>query len=205
MIRNLLVLVLLASAAGPASGQEPGTLPFTLPTPEGWRTETLPFPLSFAPELEYTGLEELRFSPGMFDAESEQFWTYAFVWWIPLGTELKPAKLAADLEAYFRGLARAVAASQEFDPGELTVSARAEALPSADAAGPFHLEVEAYDAFVTRGPVRLGGRVEVVRCSAQQRQAVVFEFSPQPESHGVWSTLGSIREGFRCGPPGGEE
>lgn len=44
---------------------------FTLPIPEGWRTETIPFPLEFAPELSYEGYEELRFSPGMFKAGDE--------------------------------------------------------------------------------------------------------------------------------------
>ena len=68
-----LPIILIAAFAAltiPATscGQELAEIPFSMPTPEGWRTETIPFPLEFAPELEYEGLEELRFAPGMFDA-----------------------------------------------------------------------------------------------------------------------------------------
>ncbi len=36
--------------------------------PPDWRYERIDFPLPFAPELRYTGVAELRFAPGMFDA-----------------------------------------------------------------------------------------------------------------------------------------
>src|SRR5688500_6206534 len=57
-------------------------LPFAWSVSPGWRTETIPFPLPFAPELPHRGLVELRFSPGMFKADSEELWTYSFVWWL---------------------------------------------------------------------------------------------------------------------------
>src|SRR5262245_33462421 len=34
---------------------------FQWPIPEGWQHETIPFPLEFAPDLPYQGVEELRF------------------------------------------------------------------------------------------------------------------------------------------------
>jgi hypothetical protein len=39
-------------------------------TPAGWRTETIPFPLEFAPSIAHAGVEELRFPPGFLDPES---------------------------------------------------------------------------------------------------------------------------------------
>ena len=89
--------------------QEGADLPFHLPTPDGWRTETIPFPLAFAPDLPYVGLEELRFAPGMFEQGSEEFWSYAFVWWVGPDEPHDLETMAGYLEDYFRGLARAVA------------------------------------------------------------------------------------------------
>src|SRR5262249_653024 len=39
------------------------------PLPEGWRSETIPFPLDFARDLPLEGVEELRFAPGMFKTD----------------------------------------------------------------------------------------------------------------------------------------
>ena len=100
-----LALLLLLPVAAPG---DDGELPFAMPIPDGWRTETIPFPLEFAPDLPYTGLEELRFAPGMFEAGSPDFWSYAFVWWVDAGQPTDLGSLAAHLESYFRGLARAV-------------------------------------------------------------------------------------------------
>jgi hypothetical protein len=83
MRRNILLFFALALAPEALAQKAPSKpdVPFVLPTPEGWRTETLHFPLEFAPQLPYQGLEELRFSPGMFKPGREDFWTYAFVFW----------------------------------------------------------------------------------------------------------------------------
>ena len=67
-------------AAEPAPAPEPATTAFDWPIPDGWRGETIPFPLGFAPELAYQGVEELRFPPGFLDPGASHFWSYAFVW-----------------------------------------------------------------------------------------------------------------------------
>ena len=46
-----------------------------LDAPEGWRAEIIDFPLSFAPEIDLTGFEDIRFSPGWADSTSIDFWT----------------------------------------------------------------------------------------------------------------------------------
>ena len=57
MAPRILLLVSLLIPAGAVAGDEDvATGSFFLPTPDGWRTETIPFPLGFAPELEYEGV-----------------------------------------------------------------------------------------------------------------------------------------------------
>ncbi len=69
----LLTMALLVGCAA-------ATPTFAWPTPEGWRQETIPFPLDFAPTLPYRGTEEIRFAPRFFDPASPTYFTYSFVW-----------------------------------------------------------------------------------------------------------------------------
>ncbi len=193
--RHLALLLLFL--AFPASGEDTD-VPFSLPMPEGWRGETIDFPLGFAPELKYEGFEELRFSPGMFKPESEEFWTYAFVWWVPISTALDAAALGSDLEAYFRGLSKSVNESQDFEPEKMEFHAELVAVKTEGEGELFVGKVVTFDAFATRESVTLNVRIESWRCEAAKRLVVFFELSPQPEGHAVWQTLEGIREGFTC-------
>jgi hypothetical protein len=192
-------LLLCAVAAAPGTAQDPVEVPFFLPTPEGWRTETIPFPLEFAPELEYEGLAELRFSPGMFQEGSSDFWSYVFVWWVPEGTGFETEWLQGDLERYFRGLTTAVADAREFDPGKPDYDVR---LKPTESSTPDHPQWDGtaatYDVFVTRKPIRLNVRIDLVPCSSQGRVAAIFQLSPQPHDNTIWEVLNNLRQEFRC-------
>ena len=189
----LAVLLLVASSA--TAGQE---VPFLMPTPEGWRTETIPFPLSFAPELDYQGLEEIRFAPGMLEKGTEDFWSYAFVWWVEAGTEVTADRLREDLVDYFRGLSQETAKARRFDLGDAKFEVALKAEDSGRGALRFRGVALTFDPFVTREPVTLNIRVQAWPCVKQERMVVLFELSPQPETHEVWKTLQEIRQGFRC-------
>ena len=193
----IVIGAVLALAGLSAMAENKAPAPFSLPTPEGWRTETIPFPLGFAPELDYTGLEELRFAPGMFSAGAEDYWTYAFVWWIPIDTDPGIERLQTNLEAYFFGLTRVVARGNGFDPGNPTYEARLNAVDESES-GRLRGRVLTFDAFAARKPVELNARIENVRCEEQGRRALIFLLSPQSEGHAVWRSLETIRDGFRC-------
>jgi hypothetical protein len=192
--RPLACLVLtLTLAATPSLAQESAPLPFSMPVPEGWRTETIPFPLEFAPDLPYTGLEELRFAPGMFDAESAELWSYAFVWWIGWDEPVDLGSLERHLVDYFRGLAKAVGEAREV---EVPAEAGFEASVGDDGEGGFRGHAETFDAFVTRHQIRLNLSGRVVDCQEQERRAVLFALSPQAPGHEIWKQLDTITRNF---------
>lgn len=198
MLLRILPPLVLTTLALSASGQEAPEVPLFMPIPEGWRTETIPFPLEFAPELAYEGLEEIRFAPGMFQEGAEDFWSYAFVWWLPMTTTIDAEILSTDLESYFRGLSLAAADRRGFDPGEPVFAATIGRLESRGEVQHFAGEVDTFDAFASRQPIELNVQIRIWDCAPQERRIVFFELSPQPPSHAIWQTLRIIREGFRC-------
>ena len=180
---RLALCLLLLAAFGPlplAADEEPG-LPFVLPVPEGWRTETIPFPLDFAPQIELTGVEELRFAPGMFTEGAEDFWSYAFIWWVPEASHFDEEMLRASLNAYFEGLSKAVGEPKEidFEGVEFETEVRRQS-HGAEGSLRFDATIRAFDAFVTARPIVLRARIEVIPCSSQQKLAAFFAISPQP-------------------------
>lgn len=180
-----------AAAPDSAPAAEEQTAPFFLPVLEGWGTETIPFPLGFAPELEYEGFEELRFAPGMFKLGSEDFWTYAIVWWLPAATTINAQVLQTDLVNYFRGLGN--------QPDNPDIRAKINSVGGRDGTPVmFAGSLTIFDSFVTREMVTLNLQAEVVPCESQDKIAVFIELSPQPMSHPVWASLREIRQGFRC-------
>jgi len=195
-LASLLILIPILAWASAEEGQDAS---FFFPAPDGWLTETIPFPLGFAPSLAYEGLEELRFAPGMFKADQEDFWTYAFVWWVTPCPDLTPEILARDLEVYFEGLTGAVVGDQEIDLSGAEFSCHL-ALPDSEPESGIWLEGTAvtFDSFVTLENITLNVRVHLQPCPEQGRSAVIFQLSPQPYSHSVWKTLENIQEGFLC-------
>jgi len=191
MIRPLSALALALLLAAPLRAASP---PFTLPLPEGWRAETLPFPLDFAPGIPYEGLEELRFAPGMFDPEAEGYFTYAFVWWVRTPPPFEPDRLARELSEYLRGLAAAVAEGKPGrDPGASDYRARLARVRGR----PTRLVgfAEAYDAFTAAAPVTLHVRARLLGTSGDHA-AWFFALSPHPLSHPLWDELAGIGDGF---------
>ena len=197
----LLVILLGAfpSMADEDAEPEPAPeIPFHLPLPDGWRAETIPFPLGFAPELDYEGLEELRFSPGMFRAEAEDYWSYAFVWWVSTDTEWTEERLETDLGEYFRGLTDAVAEG-EFDPGDPSYAADLSEVGTADTfARRFRGTVDAFDPFTKREALTLNVEIAIWTCEEAERDVAFFALSPRAVDHEVWEELRGILSGFRC-------
>ena len=178
--------------------------PYTFTAPESWRKEVVTFPLSFAPELDYEGHGDVRFAPGMFTTGAEDFWTYSFVWWLPLDTEITPDRLSVDMNAYFSGLANLIMKSREQEVPDHKAFAHFQMSDNPHASGSRNMalegRVETLDAFATQKPVALNAKVELIPCLAQDRIALIFGFSPQPFSHENWNTLNQIKAGFQCSP-----
>jgi len=165
--------------------------------PNDWRAEAFPFPLSFAPEIKYRGIEELRFAPGMFVASSETYFTYTFIWWLEGRNSIDARVLERDLMIYFQGLYRAVSKKADKDVSSFKIEVKRDSIESVRSKDveSYKGRVEWIDPFVTEEQVRLNFKATRWYCAELQRTAVFFRLSPRPFEHANWQTMQTIKAG----------
>jgi len=160
-------------------------------TPAGFRSETIPFPLEFAPGVAHRGFEELRFAPGFFDPAAAGYWSYAFVWRTDDPAVLDAAAVGAELTAYFRGLIDAVdEAKQIADRDAIVVAATA-------AGARLTLAAHVYDAFKTRQPLELVGWAERRPCGG----GALWSFVLAPAGSALRPQLEALVAAAACDQP----
>lgn len=102
------VAVLVSLAQSVIAQEKPAAVKIHLEAPKGWQGEAIQLPPSFAPKMTWKGLEEVRFAPGMFDPNKDDFFSYVFVFYLPSQDEPDQKALQRELLTYYRGLATAV-------------------------------------------------------------------------------------------------
>ncbi len=167
---------------------------FAWPVPEGYGAETIPFPLSFAPELSYRGVEELRFAPKFFSPESETYFTYSFAFVLEPAAEDAPLpfeaeRFALDLDAYYTGLMAAVSGVPQANEDH-----RAEIAMSG--VETFRGTVFTHDGFGDGRALTLHLEGETRLCG--RRRIILSSLSPRLEADGIWRKLAEQRATFRC-------
>jgi len=175
---------------------EPGASLFQQ-SPADWKAEVIPFPLGFAPDIDYKGVEELRFAPGMFKPETDTYFTYAFVWWLEGRPPIDEARLKDDLLKYYRGLYRAVSKKEPKHVGSFALRIEPDGSLEEDGVRKTRYRGKArwVDPFVTERDLSLNLRIFHWVCAAQDRTAVLFLATPQKDGHAVWDSLSSIKAG----------
>lgn len=185
----LLSLALVASAACGATHPEPSPEPIAL---EAWRAERIELPPAFAPGLP-TGEELLLFAPGMFDADSPEYWSYVFVVRVDEPV-FEGARLGAFLEDYYDGLVSAVAADAGERGAHVPDDPARVQLTRGDE-GRYRAVIDLIDAFVTMEPVTLHLRIDT-----EQREDGAWMWvraSPQAPGHDIWRSLDAAAESLQ--------
>ena len=178
-------------------------IPYTLPTPEGWRTERMAFPLGFAKNFEVKGHEDLRFAPGMFQADAADYFSYAFVMWIDGTLSFEPKSLEKDLLKYYKGLCGSVAKGKKLDLDlskivvEVTKQEKKGMLGGV-ASEFLHARIDWFDPFVTGKPLTLHLEIWGRSADAGKRTCLFALASPKDQSAPVWDALRKIQTGFTC-------
>jgi len=160
---------------------------FTNPllAPETWRKETLEFPLSFAKGKKY-----VRFAPGWGKKNSDEYFTYTFLWALENDPNLSATALESELETFYDGLMQVISASDKNASATIPkTKAFFEKIDDQSYAG----KVLTYDAFTTKKDVQLHLVVTQSYCKNTNKYLVLFKISPKAVNHKVWDILHKIK------------
>ncbi|HNP24571.1 MAG TPA: hypothetical protein PKM63_00020 [Panacibacter sp.] len=168
--------------------------------PAGWQEEKIAFPISFAPQIAYTGVENLRFMPGWSLTTSEEHWSYIFLWWLDGAPKADEQALQENLKVYYTGLVgRNI--KERIIPADKVVPVVAKIKQTASAAG----DAETYSGSIVItdyldlqfSPITLNCMIHKRICGAHT--ALIVEISPKAFNHKNWSSLNQVLQSFKCG------
>jgi hypothetical protein len=164
---------------------------YKLSIPKGWGTEKILFPISFAPRIEYRGVEEIRFTPGWAKKDSVEYWSYAFLWFLDGNIVFEPVIIEEHLKMYYEGL---ISNNGTAIPKEKLISVEVS----------FQYDVKVNDdkeAFIgtivmtdymQQKPIKLNCKAHYKTCPQQKKTLIFYELSPQPLTHEVWTALDKL-------------
>jgi hypothetical protein len=172
---------------------------FEFPILQGWTAETFTIPISFAPEIDYKGTEQVRFSPNWSKLGKEDYWTYAFLWTLEGQPDMTTEIIESNLENYYRGLVvNNFQQNKRIFNGKVESDARFEAIETESGdVKTFRGSVKTID-YLSAKPFELFVKVHLKQCSDKKHSYVLYEISPQTFSHSVWKELEKVNQSFGC-------
>ncbi len=176
------------------------TPPYRLQKPEKWSTEVIAFPIDFAPSIDFKGIEDLRFAPGWGNSKTEEYWSYAYLWWVEGKPVVNENNLKANLQSYYDGLIGRNVLSRKISARKVipTRATITEERTSEDDVKTFKGTIMMFD-YMAEQPITLKCIIHQKKCWQPNRRVLLVEVSPQPFNHAVWKSLEYLNTSFRCG------
>ena len=168
-----------------------------LKEPANWAFERFELPPSFAPGIPYKGVEELRFSPGMFNKDTITYFTYAFVTELDNVTSISQGDINDYLLKYFKGLCNSVAKDRKLviDTTQVTaVVEKRKDIPASETI--YNASVNLFGVFADGAPVKLNMEVKALMNPAAKKTYLIFIASPREKTDAVWNKLYEIQKKF---------
>ncbi len=165
----------------------------------GWGVERFPLPPEFARQIPYAGIEDVRFAPGWGDVKTEDYWSYAFLWWMEANPSINASALQENLKAYYSGLVGRNIPIRKIPTDKLipTVVTIKKTKSEPGDEETYTGSISMLD-YMTQTPMVLNAVVHLKKCPAQNHTALFFEISPKPSGHVIWKQLDQIWAEFRC-------
>lgn len=186
-----LVLIFLGFASS-FNGQTIDEIP--LEAPAGWRTERIVLPPSFAPTMTFQGQEQIRFAPGMFRADAEDFFSYALVFQLKNEKLPDDKQLQQELLIYFQGLATAVSKGT-IETDKFTLALKPVVQPVKENQRQQTIGTLTWtEPFATKAAQSL--RIESHAWTHNNHHWIFLCVSPRAPDHKIWKSLHKIRDDF---------
>lgn len=150
-----------------------------------WGKEIFSFPIPFAKNITYKGIAEVRFPPeGWRNPDHQNFWSYVFIWNIDLNREITKDELEINLQLYFDGL-------NNIENNKDLKKHKAIAKLHKDKTT-YKGVITTYDRFATNTGLKLNVIIENTYCKTDQKNILLFKFSPKEYNHKTWIMLKNI-------------
>ena len=180
----------------PLAVRSQNTTPQLLKEPATWSFERFALPPVFAPAFPYKGVEELRFSPGMFNKDSIEYFTYAFVAQLDNTTNISQDNIRNYLLTYFKGLCSSTAKDRKLviDTSQITVFVEKKKTMAPNEI--YNVLLHVFGVFADGAPVKLNMEVKVVTDIAANKTYLIFIASPREKNDKTWNELYKIQRDF---------
>jgi hypothetical protein len=194
IITALFYSILLLVAA---NAQQQQQTPQLLKQPANWQFERFALPPEFAPGIPYKGAEELRFSPGMFVKDSNNYFTYAFAAELDNIQSISQDEIKNYLLEYFKGLCSNTAKSRNLsiDTSKITVDIERKKKTGDEVI--YNVVTNIFGVFADGAPVKLNMEVKVLNKVTTSHVYLLFIASPHEKTDTVWKDLYTIQREFK--------
>ena len=204
-MKNILFVVVLLHYLN-SSGQNPNgefdghkwKAPYVLDTVQGWGVERFLIPISFAPSIPYKGVEDIRFTPGWAKKTTNEYWSYAFLWYLDGTPHFDARTIENNLKAYYTGLIKVNTDSAKITDKlfPVTSSIKSRTTEKGDLKT-FEGSVTMLD-YMSKQPITLNFVIHLRACAGKDKTFVFHEISPMPYSDNVWKRLHQLWVNFKC-------
>ena len=204
-MRNILlavVLFLFLKSSGQNAKEEfdgkKWEAPYVLDMLTGWDVERFLIPISFAPFIRYKGVEDIRFTPGWAKKTTDEYWSYAFLWYLDGTPTFDANTIENNLKAYYTGLIKVNTDSSKIADKlfPVTSSIKPRSTEKGDLKT-FEGSVNMLD-YMSQQPITLNFVIHVRPCAGKDKTFVFHEISPRPYSDDVWKRLHQLWVNFKC-------
>ena len=194
-MKNEVTLVFLFLLSLAVKGQD--TKAVFLKEPSAWEFERFPLPPTFSSNFPYKGVEELRFSPGMFKKDAPDYFSYAFVAQLDNISSITQQQVKNYFLSYFKGLCASTAKQRKLsiDTSLIKVSIEKKTKTSADAVI-YNAVMDVFGVFADGAPVTLNAEIKVLNDPKAKRTYLLFITSPKERTDSIWQQLYAIQNAF---------
>lgn len=166
---------------------------------ENWGIERFPFPISFAPQIPYQGVEDIRFTAGWGDIKSQNYWTYAFIWCLDSNPKINISAIEKNLNAYYNGLVQRNIEKRNI-PADKLIPVKTRIKKAKTEQGDlqtFYGTIDMLD-YMSQNPITLNCIIHLLKCAQGTKTILFHQISPKPFSDPVWLPVRKLKTDFSC-------
>ena len=195
-MKNIIIAITCFMAFSTYYGKAQTESPQLLKEPASWQFERFKLPPVFSPDFPYKGVEELRFAPGMFNKESSDYFSYAFVAQLDDINSFTQSDLKNYLLKYFQGLCESTAKQRKLSIDTSKIAVLIKEKSKEKNITVYDAVLNVFGVFVDGASIALNAEIRVEKDTPNKKTYIVFIASPKERTDKIWQQLHTIQNDF---------